>query len=52
MKIKMTNKRFVGAANVLPDDVPTWEAAGWVAEQSDKKSSETKTTPKKRGKTT
>jgi hypothetical protein len=33
MRVKMTNKRFKTGANVLPDDVPTWEAAGWVAEQ-------------------
>jgi len=30
MKIEMTNKRFGSAANVLPEDVETWEAAGWV----------------------
>jgi hypothetical protein len=29
----MTNKRFKGSANVLPVDVPVWEAAGWVAEK-------------------
>lgn len=31
MKITMTNKRFKGEANVKEADVPTWEAAGWVA---------------------
>ena len=29
----MTNKRHNGVANVLPDEVATWEAAGWVADQ-------------------
>lgn len=30
MRVKMTNKRFKGAATPLEADVPTWEAAGWV----------------------
>ncbi len=34
MRVRMTNPRFKGDANVLPDDVPVWEAAGWVAEKS------------------
>lgn len=43
MRVEMTNKRFTGAAKVLPDDVPTWEAAGWVATPEKK-------TPSKKGK--
>lgn len=44
MRIKMKNKRFTGEANVLPDDVPEWEAAGWVAalEKKTTKAKETK----------
>jgi hypothetical protein len=30
-RIEMQNKRYAGRANVLPDDVPVWEAAGWTA---------------------
>lgn len=37
MRIKMTNRAFAGAANVLPEEVATWEAAGWVAEQNPRK---------------
>ena len=33
MRIKMTNRLYQGEANVLPDEVAKWEAAGWVAEQ-------------------
>lgn len=32
MRIRMTNKRHCGAANVLPVDRAAWEAAGWVAD--------------------
>lgn len=31
MRVLMTNRAFRGAANVLPEDQATWEAAGWVA---------------------
>ncbi|MEW4469005.1 hypothetical protein AB1K62_14355 [Parasphingorhabdus sp. JC815] len=34
MRVKMKNKRFKGEANVLPGDVPAWEAAGWVAAEN------------------
>lgn len=44
MRVKMTNKRFKGEANVLEADVPTWKAAGWVAEK--KKTIEKKETSK------
>ena len=38
MRIKMKNPRFPnGEANVLPDDVPTWEAAGWKATRKPRK---------------
>ena len=37
MKTRMTNKRFKGAANVPPDQVATWEAAGWAAISKPKK---------------
>lgn len=30
MRVKMTNPRFSGEANVLPEDQAKWEAAGWV----------------------
>ena len=33
MRIRMTNRAFRGAANVLPDEVAKWEAAGWVADR-------------------
>lgn len=33
MRTRMTNKRYNGVANVLPDQVATWEAAGWVADE-------------------
>lgn len=36
-RIKMTNRLYEGEANVLPDEVATWEAAGWVAEQKPRK---------------
>jgi hypothetical protein len=33
MKVRMTHKGFLdGVANVEPEDVPVWEAAGWVAD--------------------
>ncbi len=40
MRVKMKNKRFKSEANVLPVDVPTWEAAGWVAERKPKQKKE------------
>jgi len=40
MRIKMKNARYpMGEANVMPEDIPVWEAAGWVAVE--------KPTPKK-----
>lgn len=33
MKVRMTHKGYLdGVANVKPEDVPVWEAAGWVAD--------------------
>jgi hypothetical protein len=32
MRTKMTNRAFRGVANVLPENVATWEAAGWVVD--------------------
>lgn len=37
MKTRMTNKRHSGVVNVLPDQVATWEAAGWVADKPKRK---------------
>lgn len=33
MRVRMTHRAYKGAANVLPEQVATWEAAGWVADQ-------------------
>lgn len=42
--VRMTNKRFPrGEANVAARDVPTWEAAGWVASPSPKQRTEKRT---------
>lgn len=38
-RVKMINKRFTGGANVLPDDVPVWEAQGWTVAPNPKPSS-------------
>jgi hypothetical protein len=33
MKVRMTHKAYLnGVANVNPEDVSVWEAAGWVAD--------------------
>jgi hypothetical protein len=40
--VKMVHKRYSAPANVLPADVPTWEAAGWIKAQEPKKESEKK----------
>lgn len=42
MRIRMTNKRHRGAANVLPADRAAWEAAGWVADPVEPKKTTTK----------
>lgn len=34
MRIRMTNKLYAGEANVLPEDVAVWKAAGWVVKPS------------------
>jgi Zn ribbon nucleic-acid-binding protein len=49
VKIKMTNKRFIGGATVPSDDVPTWEAAGWVAVPEADKPEETPKPTKSKG---
>jgi hypothetical protein len=41
-RVKMINKRYAAPANVLPEDVPVWEAAGWVKASEPKKESEKK----------
>lgn len=37
MRIRMTNPAYRGAANVLPGEIPQWEAAGWVADKPARK---------------
>lgn len=46
MKIRMTNRAYRGAANVLPEDQATWEAAGWVADPKPSKKPTSKDTTK------
>lgn len=46
MRIRMTNPAYSGVANVLPDDVPAWEAAGWVADKPARKATNNKETSK------
>lgn len=46
MTIRMTNRAFRGAANVLPEDQAKWEAAGWVADPETPKKTANKDTAK------
>lgn len=40
MRVHMTHPLYSGDANVLPKDVATWEAKGWVADKPKSKKKE------------